>query len=1207
RRQQKRLRRRSVQNGQSGKMAGAPGSKSDAADAPDDLATSAAKAQAPPRAEMNLLVARENKPGSEQLNTKLSPVQDQYESENQEPNRRSDKPQDGRRDRWSIVSQSIASARSRRRAFQQSAMAPRRSPAVAAMAGKSSSMSDSDQGSSPRTSYARSYSADSPKQYSRSSSLGERRLSPRCYRQPSADKDTSRRVSPSRDAQSAYDGDKTRRVSPSRDGQRSSGGDATRRVSPSRDVKGESRDRLRRVSPSRDGDVTQVRHGDSPRRTSPSRDVLQAHSGDRHRRGSPSRVRKGSPNGDPKRLSPEDNTTRTSDRQRRTSLPSDVTGARDGDRPRRLSPSDDVNAARDGKGSNDVKLRRGKDRGGRSDGRSCSDDEKARKAAAAAASGRNPGNAPDSLDTGSASRRSRPGPRRQCSYDEKLHPDRSARPGGTLSSPEKSAADTCCSSPTPYTCVTQALRNVASPHEYATSPDTGGASSACTCATPDTCIAKSALLGVTDCCACATAIERAWEWTKEAWDYNGNLIHTILHKPTRKERDIKRESHPGAAGDQVVAWGGHPLSGTSFEQALSLVTNTRSDVVHLLTLPKDLIGRPSSPMRSSSRHSDFDHPVSPHGHSPITWGSESGLSMGHVSDSSTAEIGRESRQMCGEILLSLEYDPPTAVLYVTIVKGRGLALPGTGSTPDVHPHGPGQGQMTASLHKTDQGPEHIFEPRPGSRGAEQRSAEYHQNKRARKTLDLPQVTVKSAALSGSETEDTEHDVTSSAFPSPFVLVHLLPHRRSREAHKTEIRKYNRRPKWERTFVYDSFTITEVVTVWSREDGADEFMGEILLELREWRHYTQAIWCRLYDHDDNSSPLPRPRQLMAHDSVVSSASASSSCYDDHSRSSDLQDAHRLSPTAGGSQTGSTAVGTRDLHAQPDTFTTKLGKVTKGMVRNRLVSRVSTSFSHADRKEMGKGASPSSVGSDESSPGDLSRRRSASETHVNNHDDRMISPGISRHPSYGMDLLAPPRPLSRANSSSSFFMSDDSSDGDLYSPTSVTPDRPAPEGDDITSILGPGQVPPKPSSETLVCGDVKLGLAVSKGQLEVDIICVRGLHRTPHSHLPAYAPDTYVKTYLVEGHKTIQKKKTQVVKASADPIFRRKIKYSACNVHGRHMRIVVWERPRNFERKQCLGETVVKLDSLDLSVHTIMWYKLFPLNSTDLGSTDSLSQW
>ena len=57
----------------------------------------------------------------------------------------------------------------------------------------------------------------------------------------------------------------------------------------------------------------------------------------------------------------------------------------------------------------------------------------------------------------------------------------------------------------------------------------------------------------------------------------------------------------------------------------------------------------------------------------------------------------------------------------------------------------------------------------------------------------------------------------------------------------------------------------------------------------------------------------------------------------------------------------------------------------------------------------------------------------------------------------------------------------------------------------------------------------------------------------------------------------------------------------------VQIVVWEKPRNFERKQSLGEAVVRLDALDLSAHTMTWYKLFPVNSTDLGSTDSLSQW
>ena len=35
--------------------------------------------------------------------------------------------------------------------------------------------------------------------------------------------------------------------------------------------------------------------------------------------------------------------------------------------------------------------------------------------------------------------------------------------------------------------------------------------------------------------------------------------------------------------------------------------------------------------------------------------------------------------------------------------------------------------------------------------------------------------------------------------------------------------------------------------------------------------------------------------------------------------------------------------------------------------------------------------------------------------------------------------------------------------------------------------------------------------------------------------------------------IQKKKTQVVKAAGDSCYRRKVKYSACNIHGRYMKV------------------------------------------------------
>ncbi|CAG5123611.1 unnamed protein product, partial [Candidula unifasciata] len=212
-------------------------------------------------------------------------------------------------------------------------------------------------------------------------------------------------------------------------------------------------------------------------------------------------------------------------------------------------------------------------------------------------------------------------------------------------------------------------------------------------------------------------------------------------------------------------------------------------------------------------------------------------------------------------------------------------------------------------------------------------------------------------------------------------------------------------------------------------------------------------------------------------------------------------------------------------------------------------------------------------------------------------------IRRLSSQSHDLLAPPKPPSRTSSCSSIFFSDDE---DLLGQISLplqTSDRLGPEGDDITSILGPGQITPKPSAETKVCGNIKLGFMISKGHLQVDIICAAGLHWDSLTQ----PPDTYVKTYLMEGKRVLQRKKTTVIKATLDPVYRKRIKYSASNVHGRLMKIDIWKRTSNFDKKACLGEVLVRLDGLDLSKSTVAWYKLFQMNSTEYGSEEFLNVW
>lgn len=90
----------------------------------------------------------------------------------------------------------------------------------------------------------------------------------------------------------------------------------------------------------------------------------------------------------------------------------------------------------------------------------------------------------------------------------------------------------------------------------------------------------------------------------------------------------------------------------------------------------------------------------------------------------------------------------------------------------------------------------------------------------------------------------------------------------------------------------------------------------------------------------------------------------------------------------------------------------------------------------------------------------------------------------------------------------------SDPELISPESPSEVR-----------LGPGQI--RPRGHRLAasrCGELKLGLLMTKGQLEVDIVCARNLGQRYVDN----PPDTYVKCYLRDGERWLQKRKTRVRK-------------------------------------------------------------------------------
>ncbi|KAF4513938.1 UNVERIFIED_CONTAM: hypothetical protein B566_EDAN018023, partial [Ephemera danica] len=91
------------------------------------------------------------------------------------------------------------------------------------------------------------------------------------------------------------------------------------------------------------------------------------------------------------------------------------------------------------------------------------------------------------------------------------------------------------------------------------------------------------------------------------------------------------------------------------------------------------------------------------------------------------------------------------------------------------------------------------------------------------------------------------------------------------------------------------------------------------------------------------------------------------------------------------------------------------------------------------------------------------------------------------------------------------------------------------------------------------------------------------------------DTYVKTYLKDGERWLQKRKTRVFRMSYEPQYKQTLRYSACDVLGRGLLIMLWAKQKGFESNQGLGGAELALDKLQLTQPTVAWYPIFPMNT------------
>ncbi|XDV34458.1 hypothetical protein PO909_004616 [Leuciscus waleckii] len=121
------------------------------------------------------------------------------------------------------------------------------------------------------------------------------------------------------------------------------------------------------------------------------------------------------------------------------------------------------------------------------------------------------------------------------------------------------------------------------------------------------------------------------------------------------------------------------------------------------------------------------------------------------------------------------------------------------------------------------------------------------------------------------------------------------------------------------------------------------------------------------------------------------------------------------------------------------------------------------------------------------------------------------------------------------------------------------------------LGPAQLAGRQTLATPPMGDIQIGMVHRKERLDVEVIRARGLVGKPGNK---QTPAPYVKVYLLDNGKCINKKKTRTQQLQFEE-----------NPEGKVLQ----------DHKSFMGAAQILLDDLELTNMVIGWYKLFPPTS------------
>nr|XP_024214691.1 regulating synaptic membrane exocytosis protein 1 isoform X3 [Halyomorpha halys] len=441
------------------------------------------------------------------------------------------------------------------------------------------------------------------------------------------------------------------------------------------------------------------------------------------------------------------------------------------------------------------------------------------------------------------------------------------------------------------------------------------------------------------------------------------------------------------------------------------------------------------------------------------------------------------------------------------------------------------------------------------------------------------------------------DPLYGALPEAYLQLRLLPFTGDSTAVKTEVAEATQSPIWNTTLELKNVQGEQLmeksleVTLWDfKPDKEQVFLGECCVDLQKALLDDNPVWYRLEDPRQLRSPRS-PRSSIASDTSIRTLRKGDRSLSEETSDIEAEGGMFLHPDhayMGGSRRGSSQ--SEQLEFEPYQLSRDFSRSLPG---SRRSSFQSTQEKVQRPKLWGKQKMKSleAIQQGDVPPVNYNkeRRRSSICRAMRDPDEILRSLKAVKGELLGRSGSISEKRRSRSGSvaveAKKFLETGHSSDEeDKWSTKS-----------DVKQ-LGPGQIQPR--GYQLKAGgqaEIKLSLLVTKGQLEVEVISARGIKGEP--------PDTYVKTYLREGERWLQKRKTRVARHSLTPQFRQTLRYAACDIAGRSLLVMLWSKSKGFESNIGLGGAEVGLENLALSQLTLGWYPLFPIHTLGSDSNDS----